>query len=231
MSSQIMCISLGMTIAALALVAAPAAGRPAMPPGFVDAATVVPGLRTDIRYAGAHNFTGAPVTGYAAPRCWLTRQAADALAAVQADLAPRGLGLLVYDCYRPLRAVARFVDWAKRPGEETGKREFYPDIAKNKLFVEGYIAARSAHSRGSTVDLTLVELGRGRPLEMGTPFDLFGPASHPDAPGLPPAASADRALLAEAMARRGFAGYDKEWWHFTLRDEPYPATAFDVPIE
>ena len=203
---------------------------PAMPPGFVDAASVVPGLRTDIRYAGAHNFTGAPVAGYDAPRCWLTRQAADALAGVQADLLPRGLALKVFDCYRPLRAVARFVAWAKAPGEEAGKREFYPDVAKDQLFVKGYIAARSAHSRGSTVDLTLVEAASGRALDMGTPFDLFGPASHPDAPGLPAAVAGRRALLAAAMARRGFVGYDEEWWHFTLKGEPYPRTSFDVPI-
>ena len=208
----------------------PGLADPAMPPGFVDAATVVPGLRTDIRYAGAHNFTGSPVAGYEAPRCWLTRQAAVALAAVQADLAPRGLGLLAYDCYRPLRAVARFVAWAKAPGEEAGKREFFPDVPKSALFAEGYIAARSAHSRGSTIDLTLVERRDGRPLDMGTPFDLFGPASHPDAPGLPRDVAGNRALLARAMRHRGFAGYDKEWWHFTLNDEPYPLTSFDVPV-
>ncbi len=209
----------------------PASGRAAMPPGFVDAATIVPGLRTDIRYAGAHNFTGAPVAGYAAPRCWLTREAATALAAVQADLAPRGLGLEVFDCYRPLRAVARFVEWAKAPGEQAGKREFYPDIAKDRLFSEGYIAAHSAHSRGSTVDLTLVVTGSGQPLDMGTPFDYFGAASHPAAPGLPRDVVARRTMLTEAMTQRGFIGYDKEWWHFTLQREPYPNVAFDSAVE
>lgn len=217
-------------IALVWLGAVSAVADPAMPPDFVDAATVVPGLRTDIRYAGAHNFTGAPVAGYGAPRCWLTREAARALAGVQADLAPRGLGLLVYDCYRPLRAVARFVDWAKAPGQEAGKREFYPELPKSRLFAEGYIAARSAHSRGSTVDLTLVDRRDGRPLPMGTPFDLFGPASHPDAPGQPRDVAANRALLAQAMQARGFSPYDKEWWHFTLKGEPFPATSFDVPI-
>ena len=217
-------------VALACLGAGPVTADPAMPPGFVDATNVVRGLQTDIRYAGSHNFTGAPVTGYEAPRCWLTRQAAEALAGVQADLAPRGLGLLVYDCYRPLRAVARFVDWAKAPGQEAGKREFFPDLPKSELFPEGYIAARSAHSRGSTVDLTLVDRRDGRPLAMGTPFDLFGAASHPDAPGQPRDVAANRALLAQAMLKRGFAGYDKEWWHFTLKDEPYPHTSFDTPI-
>ena len=224
----------GTLLAATALAclgARPGAADPALPPGFVDAQTLVPGLRIDIRYAGTHNFTGAPVAGYAAPRCWLTRQAAEALAGVQADLAPRGLGLLAYDCYRPLRAVARFVAWAKSAGEETGKREFYPDLAKAALFAQGYIAARSAHSRGSTADLTLVDTRTGRPVAMGTPFDFFGPASHPDAPGLPRDVAADRALLAQAMAKRGFEGYDKEWWHFTLKNEPYPHTSFDVPVQ
>ena len=215
----------------IALFRLPAQADAALPSGFVDAAAVVPGLRTDIRYAGAHNFTGAPVDGYVAPRCWLTRQAAEALAKVQADLAPRGLGLLVYDCYRPARAVARFLAWSKTPGAEAGKPEFFPDVAKAELFARGYIAARSAHSRGSTTDLTLVDLATGRPLDMGTPFDLFGPASHPDAPGLRRDVVSHRSLLAAAMARRGFVGYDKEWWHFTLKDEPYPTTSFDTPIQ
>ena len=223
-------VTIAFAVASALVLLGPCAADPAMPPGFVDATRVVPGLRTDIRYAGAHNFTGAPVTGYQAPRCWLTRQAAEALAVVQADLAPRGLGLLAYDCYRPLRAVARFVAWAKAAGGEAGKREFFPDVPKNALFAEGYIAARSAHSRGSTVDLTLVDTRDGRPLAMGTPFDLFGPASHPDAPGQPHDVAANRALLATAMLKRGFASYDKEWWHFTLKNEPYPQTSFDVPI-
>ncbi len=206
------------------------ADGPPMPPDFVDAANVVDHLRTDIRYAGAHNFTGAPVAGYAAPHCWLTREAAAALARVQTDLALRGLGLEAFDCYRPTRAVQQFVDWAKAPNAESGKDEFFPAIAKRDLFKLGYIAARSSHSRGSTVDLTLVDRASGRPLAMGTPFDFFGPQSHPDFGGLPRDVAGHRALLRDAMIRRGFIPYDKEWWHFTLRNEPYPDQAFDVPI-
>ena len=218
------------TIVLFALAVSAALAEDRLPPDFVDAARVVPGLATDIRYAGSHNFTGAPVAGYTAPRCWLTQEAAAALARVQADLAPRGLGLKVFDCYRPVRAVQRFVAWAKAAGETAGKREFYPDIAKGDLFALGYIAALSAHSRGSTVDLTLIERSSGRALDMGTPFDFFGSRSHPDFPSLPRDIAGRRALLRDAMVRRGFAGYDKEWWHFTLRNEPFPKTSFDAPI-
>lgn len=212
-------------------VLSPVLAKSKMPPDFVDAAKVVPGLALDMRYAGSHNFTGAPVPGYGAPRCWLTRRAASALAAVQADLGQqRGLGLKVFDCYRPQRAVRSFGEWAKSDKAKT-KPEFFPDVAKTDLFKLGYIAERSAHSRGSTVDLTIIETATGRTLDMGTPFDLFGPKSHTTFAGLPRDVAGNRAILADAMRRHGFLGYDREWWHFTLADEPYPQTSFDIPIE
>ena len=219
-----------LVVCALAVSATPAWCESPLPPDFVDAAQVVSGLKTDMRYAGAHNFTGAPVPGYEAPRCWLTREAAAALARVQGDLAGRGLGLLVFDCYRPVRAVQRFVNWAKTPGEISGKAEFFPDVAKADLFKLGYIAARSGHSRGSTMDLTLVDKATGAALDMGTPFDLFSPKSHPDYPSLPADILKRRALLHDAMATRGFIGLATEWWHFTLKAEPFPQTSFDAPI-
>jgi zinc D-Ala-D-Ala dipeptidase len=189
---------------------------------------VVPGLTADIRYAGSHNFVGRPIEGYQAPRCLMTQAAADALAGVARDLAPR-LVIKVFDCYRPVRAVMNFVRWARDPNDQAEKAEFYPNVDKRTLFRDGYIASRSGHSRGSTMDLTLATAD-GHELDMGTPFDLFSPKSWSDA-SVTPEQHANRMLLAAAMRRRGFRGYDKEWWHFTLRDEPFPDTYFDFPVQ
>ncbi|SFK70396.1 M15 family metallopeptidase [Methylorubrum salsuginis] len=199
-------------------------------PLFVDAAGIVPGLAVEMRYAGSDNFVGRPIAGYEAPRCLLTPQAAQALARVQADLAPEGLGLKVFDCYRPVRAVADFAAWARDPADARMKPAYYPRTDKADLFRLGYIAERSAHSRGSTVDLTLVRLADGSELDMGTPFDLFDEASASDSGRVGPAARANRRRLRTAMIRAGFAPYPQEWWHFTLKDEPFPATAFDRPV-
>jgi D-alanyl-D-alanine dipeptidase len=213
-------------LTAAASAAAFAQGRPAV---FVDAAAVVPGLVAEMRYAGTHNFVGRRIDGYTAPRCVLTRPAADALAEVARDLAPRGLVLKVFDCYRPARAVANFVRWARDLNDTAGKAEFYPTLDKRTLFQDGYIASRSGHSRGSTLDLTLARKGDGE-LDMGTPFDFFSPLSSPAATGVSAEAKANRALLATAMRRRGFRPYIKEWWHFTLTAEPFPKTYFDFPV-
>jgi D-alanyl-D-alanine dipeptidase len=201
---------------------------PARPPAFVDAATVIPSLVVDMRYFGPDNFVGARVDGYEAPVCLLTHQAATALAAVQRDLKPRGYGLKVFDCYRPARAVRHFVRWARDPDTST-KAAFYPHVAKGNLFREGYIASRSGHSRGSTVDLTLVRLPGGEELDMGTPFDFLSPQSGRTGK-VSAEARANRKILADAMRARGFISYDKEWWHFTLRNEPFPNSYFDFPV-
>jgi D-alanyl-D-alanine dipeptidase len=216
-------------ITALALAGALAcANASADPPRLVDAAALVPGLRVDLRYATADNFVGAPIDGYEAARCLLSEPAARALAAVQADLAAGGLGLVVFDCYRPQRAVDHFVRWSQEPEDPATAARHHPRVAKGALFAAGYIAARSGHSRGSTVDVGLV---RGaEPLDFGTPFDFFDPLSHADATGLSDAARAHRALLRAAMERRGFRPYPAEWWHFTLADEPWPDRYFDVPV-
>ena len=198
------------------------------PPSFADAAAVIPDLVVDMRYFGAANFVGTRVDGYEAPVCLLTHQAVTALAAVQRDLRPRGLGLKVFDCYRPVRAVRHFVRWARDPDTGT-KAEFYPHVAKGNLFREGYIASRSGHSRGSTVDLTLVTLPGGDELDMGTPFDFLSPQSGQGG-RVSAEARANRKLLADAMRARGFIPYDKEWWHFTLRNEPFPNSYFDFPV-
>ncbi len=196
---------------------------------FVDAASVVPGLLADIRYAGSHNFVGRPIDGYEAPRCLLTREAANGLADVARDLSPRGLHIKVFDCYRPSRAVANFVHWARDIGDIADKAEFYPNVDKRTLFRDGYIASHSGHSRGSTTDLTLAG-GDGHELDMGTPFDFFSPKSWTADPSITAEQHANRMLLAAAMRRHGFRGYDKEWWHFTLRGEPFPETYFDFPV-
>lgn len=208
---------------------------------LVDVQDVEPSIRADLRYAGSHNFVGGPVEGYGTETCLLSRPAAEALAEVQRELAADGLGLLVYDCYRPQRAVDHFVRWAEDTADVSTKAEFYPNVDKSRLFEEGYIAERSGHSRGSTVDLTLVRepaprggagLGGGaaEPLDMGTPYDFFDPRSHTESPEVTETQLENRLRLREAMETGGFRNYTAEWWHYTLRDEPYPDTYFDIPL-
>jgi zinc D-Ala-D-Ala dipeptidase len=216
-------------LSALAALVGPAGGasRAAV---LIDAATVVPGLVADIRYAGSHNFVGRPIDGYRAPRCLLTVPAANALTEVARDLAPRGLIVKVFDCYRPARAVADFVRWARDPRDQAAKAEFYPAVDKRTLFRDGYIASHSGHSRGSTLDLTLTRANGGE-LDMGTPFDFFSPKSWSADSSITADQHANRMLLKAAMQRRGFRAYAKEWWHFTLGHEPFPDTYFDVPVQ
>jgi D-alanyl-D-alanine dipeptidase len=205
-----------------------------MPRGFVDAATVVEGLAVDMRYFGDDNFVGARIDGYEAARCLLTRQAAAALARVQQDLAPQGFALKVFDCYRPTRAVMHFVRWARDIKDVKRKADFYPDVDKRDLFRFGYISNRSGHSRGSTVDLTMVRLAGGQPpaeVDMGTRFDFFGVQSWPSSRAVSAEAQANRKILASAMRRGGFYPYDREWWHFTLRGEPYRDSYFNFVVK
>jgi D-alanyl-D-alanine dipeptidase len=215
-------------LAAASLLACASAAAEA--PVLVDAARLAPGLALDLRYARADNFVGARVAGYEAARCLLSEPAARALAGAQADLAAAGLGLVVFDCYRPQRAVDHFVRWAREPADPAAAARHHPRVAKEALFAEGYVAARSGHSRGSTVDVGLVRAGERTPLDCGTPFDFFDPRSHHDASDLPEPARANRARLRAAMERRGFVAYPPEWWHYTLAAEPYPDTYFDVPV-
>jgi zinc D-Ala-D-Ala dipeptidase len=214
---------------AVAPAVAQEAAAQAPPAAFVDAATVVPGLIPEMRYATAHNFTARPVDGYEARRCLLTRQAAEALAAVARDLAPRGLVIKAFDCYRPTRAVANFVRWARDINDQAARAEFYPDVDKRTLFRDGYIASHSGHSRGSTIDMTLAHAD-GTELDMGTHFDFFSPRSWTADPTVTPEQHANRMLLVAAMRRRGFRNYDKEWWHYTLTPEPFPDTYFNFPV-
>lgn len=206
------------------------AGALERPAAFIDAGTVVPGLVSDIRYAGSHNFVGRPIAGYRVPRCLLTQPAASALGQVARDLAARGLVIKVFDCYRPAHAVADFVRWAHDPKDQVAKAEFYPGVDKRELFRDGYIASQSGHTRGSTVDLTLGRADGGE-LDMGTPFDFFSPKSWTANSNVTADQHANRMLLSAAMQRRGFRPYAKEWWHFTLRNEPFPETYFDFPVQ
>lgn len=218
----------GLAVAATLLCMESRVDAQTRPAAFVDTASVIPGLVVDIRYFGTHNFIGARVDGYEAPVCILTREAAAALAAVQRDLSGRQLGLKVFDCYRPARGVAHFTRWA-RNADNVGKAEFFPDVDKRNLFREGYLASRSGHSRGSTVDLTLVTLPGNQELDMGTHYDFLSPRSGTRG-NISAQQRANRKLLADAMRARGFIPYEKEWWHFTLRNEPFPGDYFDFPV-
>lgn len=203
----------------------------AVPDGFVYLDEAAPLILVDARYARADNFVGAPVDGYRSPRIVLSRPAVAALQQVANTLAPFGLGLKVFDGYRPQSAVNHFVRWAADLQDVHTKPQYYPGVDKQHLFRDGYIAAKSGHSRGSTVDVTLVNLGDGRELPMGTPFDFFGPESWPDHKHPDPAIRANRALLQQVMIRHGFRPLKEEWWHFTLNNEPYPDSYFDFPVE
>ncbi len=241
---------LAATLLSIAL-ALPASAAGCLPAGFVYLRDVAPAIAQDMRYAGPNNFTGHPLPGYDAPECVLKREAAEALARVEADLAPQHLGLKVYDCYRPTRAVSAFAHWAQSAGDGTTQR-FYPKLAKLRLFSLGYIASHSAHSTGIAVDLTLVPLpapppaafdphaaygtctapaGQRAPdnsLDMGTGFDCFDDRAHTASGGLTAEQTRRRALLVAAMRKRGFHNYFREWWHFSFG--PRPARSYDFPI-
>lgn len=210
--------------------AAASANAQTRPRDFVDATTFVPGLVVEMRYAGSHNFVGRPIHGYEAPVCWLTRPAAIALAEVQAELAHFGLGLKVYDCYRPTRAVADFAAWARDLNDTAHRDEFYPTVDKSQLFQLGYIAERSGHSRGSTADLTIIDRATGAELDMGSPFDLFDIRSWPTSNAVNAAQRANRLMLQSVMRSHGFSPLEQEWWHFTLAREPHPRAYFDFPV-
>ncbi|HKI80254.1 MAG TPA: M15 family metallopeptidase, partial [Pseudodesulfovibrio sp.] len=205
----------------LLLLTAPARSEQ-RPEGFVTLNEFLPGAVFDVKYYTGDNFVGTRVNGYEAPKVLATVETATALKAVQADLARFGLSLKFFDGYRPQRAVDHFVRWAEDLEDTRTKAAHYPGVDKRNLFRDGYIAARSGHSRGSTVDLTLVDKSNGRELDMGTPFDFFGPESWPEYPNSPPQVRANRALLRAVMLGHGFKPYEAEWWHFTLKQEPYP---------
>lgn len=202
-----------------------------LPKGFVYAKEVIPNLRSDMRYYSSNNFVGKPIDGYIKPKCILTKEAAMALKKVQDELGKLGFGLLIYDAYRPQRAVNQFVAWTKDTTDTLMKDKYYPNIAKKDLINKEYIASKSGHSRGSTVDLTIVSLTTGHLLDMGSPYDLFDEKSAVDYPNITRNQRAVRMLLKRRMEKHGFKSYPKEWWHFSLKKEPYPKKYFDFPVE
>lgn len=225
-----------------------------LPPDFVYLKDVDPSILQEIRYAGDHNFIGRPIKGYKAKECILTKKAAFALRDVQTELRQSGLSLKVYDCYRPQEAVNDFIAWSKIPSEHSMKAEFYPEVDKTEFFKLGYVAEKSGHTRGSTVDLTIVSVPakpettyhKGQKLvacfmpytvryqdnsiDFGTGFDCFDSRAHSDSRDISLVAFQNRALLRAVMQKYQFVQLPEEWWHFTLKDEPYPDTYFNFPV-
>ena len=199
-----------------------------MHPGFVSLKDMFPALMLDIRYATPHNLTGEPLDGYLASKALSTREAAQALGTALHALECLGYGLCIFDAYRPQKAVNHFLRWSQTPEDGRIKAEFYPGLDKRMLFPLGYIALRSGHSRGSTIDLTLTE--NDVPLDMGTCFDFMGEASHHGYTALAEDVLQRRRLLRAVMEDAGFAPYENEWWHYRLNPEPCPDTYFDFDI-
>ena len=200
------------------------------PSGFVLLADFVPGIVQEIRYYSTYNFIGDRVDGYEAPVALLSRDAARALKAVAGEVNAQGYRLKVFDAYRPACAVRHFVLWGIEDLDLRMKPYFYPDLEKQELFKQGYIASQSSHSRGSAVDLTLLDMRTGKEVDMGSPFDLFSELSHPDSRAVTDEQYENRMFLQGAMTRNGFVPIDCEWWHFALGDEPYPDTYFEFPV-
>lgn len=199
--------------------------------GFVSVSQMIADVLLDVRYYSAFNFVGKRINGYEQPVVLLTEEAAQALVPVSAEALSMGYRLKLFDGYRPQRAVDHFALWAKDPAQTETKAFFYPDVDKRDLFRLGYIAERSGHSRGSTIDLTLFDMRTQQDVDMGGGFDFFGKRSHFAFDGLTPAQRAHRDLLQSLMTKHGFRPYAEEWWHFTLINEPYPDTYFDFPVK
>lgn len=200
------------------------------PSGFVNLADFVPGVLQEIRYFSTYNFVGDRIDGYEEPVALLSREAARALKVVAGELNAQGYRLKIFDAYRPASAVRHFVLWGIDDLDLRMKPFFYPELQKQELFQQGYIASQSSHSRGSAVDLTLFDMTSGKEVDMGSPFDLFSELSHPDSRAVTDEQLENRMFLQSAMVRNGFLPLSCEWWHFALKDEPYPDTYFDFPV-
>ena len=200
------------------------------PSGFVVLADYVPHIVQEIRYFSTYNFIGDRIDGYEEPCAILTKEAARALKTVSNEMMVQGYRLKIYDAYRPANAVKHFVLWGIEDTDVRMKPYFYPDLQKQELFAKGYIAKLSSHSRGSTVDLTLLDMATGKEVDMGSPFDYFSEKSHPDYKDITEEQYENRMKLQHVMVRNGFKPIDCEWWHFTLENEPYPDTYFEFPV-
>ena len=196
---------------------------------FVEISKIIDDAAYDIRYYSSNNFTGKRINGYEAPRAYMTKEGVKALSIAAEDLKNKGYRLLIWDSYRPQKAVDNFVVWINDPND-AGDKEFYPDLKKSDLVEGGYIATKSSHTRGSTVDLTLIKKD-GSFVDMGGAFDLFSEISHPDYKKITKKQKKNREILRNAMFKAGFDGIDSEWWHFTLKNEPYKDTYFNFDVE
>ena len=197
--------------------------------GFDKVYNVIDDAVYDLRYYSPYNFTGNKIRGYKAPVAYMTKEALQALAIAAADLRKQGYRILIWDTYRPQKAVDNFVEWINNPADE-GNKSFYPELKKSDLLKGNYIAEKSGHTRGSTIDLTIIKMD-GAFVDMGGTFDLFSEISHPDYKNLTPEQIKNRKILRDAMTNAGFVGIDSEWWHFTLKDEPYKDTYFNFDVE
>lgn len=204
-----------------------------LPKGFVYLKSVIPTIELDIRYAGSNNFIGKPIDGYLQPVGIVSVKTAKALKKVQRELKKQQLGLKVFDAYRPQKAVNHFIQWAKILNDTLKKQEYYPTVKKKDLFKEGYIASRSGHTRGSTVDITIIDLSTTDKIEldMGSSYDFFGQQSWVAYKNLTTTQLENRMLIQHVMKKYNFNNYPNEWWHFTLKNEQFPNTYFDFPIE
>lgn len=200
------------------------------PSGFVLLSDVIPSIVQEIRYFSTYNFIGDRIDGYEEPCAILTKEAARVLKTVSNEMMVQGYRLKIYDAYRPANAVKHFVLWGIEDTDVRMKPYFYPDLQKQELFAKGYIAKLSSHSRGSTVDLTLLDMATGKEVDMGSPFDYFSEKSHPDYKDITEEQYENRMKLQHVMVRNGFKPIDCEWWHFTLENEPYPDTYFEFPV-
>lgn len=222
-----LCLALGLSFLSSFI----CAQEKSIPSDFVYVTDIIPKISLEMRYFGSHNFTGRQIRGYAKPVAILTKRAAIALQQVENHLNKKGLGLKIFDAYRPQRAVDNFKSWSLKTDDTIAKKEFYPHLDKKNLFNLGFIASKSGHSRGSTVDLTIISLKDNKEIDMGGPFDFFGAVSHHQYANLTAKQKENRKILKEAMAKFGFKAYDKEWWHYTLQNEPYRKTYFDFIVK
>ncbi|WP_299012435.1 M15 family metallopeptidase [uncultured Polaribacter sp.] len=201
-----------------------------IPSGFTYLNDVAPSIQVELCYLSDDNFIGKPIDGYKSNCLLITKAAAKQLQIIQQKLKKENLGLKIFDAYRPQQAINHFVKWARVLNDTLMKKKYYPNIPKSKLFKLGYIASKSGHTRGSTVDLTIIDLATNKALDMGSIYDFFGKESHPFYKNLTKKQQQNRLFLRKIMMDNGFKPYDNEWWHFTLRQEPYPKTYFNFPV-
>jgi D-alanyl-D-alanine dipeptidase len=202
-----------------------------LPKGFSYVSEIDATIKKELRYATSNNFIGKPIDGYLKDSLIVSTPAAKALKEIQTKLILSGLSLKIFDAYRPQQAVDHFVRWAKVMNDTLMKQLYYPDVQKSELFTLGFIASKSGHTRGSTVDLSIVDVKTNKEVDMGSSYDFFGEKSHPFYKKITEAQMKNRMLLRTIMIKNGFIPYDNEWWHFTLKDEPYPTTYFNFLIE